>query len=130
VTLRYASGKWRVAADQMRRRPISSSEISALASAIRREGWDPGKGPDFNRYNPKLWAWMLDMIYSGNPDQAFRFFDLAWPAEFASEKDQFRHDFLENLHSSRYWRDVSELPSAPVTPHTPEERDAPLCAQT
>lgn len=113
----------------MRRRPFDAKTLSDLAQRVANDpaAWDEIEKPDFGRYNPALWQNMLDLIYSGNPEQALQFFDLAWPARFASEKEQFRRDFFDHLHSSPYWNEISQLSSIPLAPNTPSEHDIPAC---
>lgn len=129
VVLRYQNGGWKLAGDEMRRRPFDAKTLSDLAQRVANDpaAWDEIEKPDFGRYNPALWQNMLDLIYSGNPEQALQFFDLAWPARFASEKEQFRRDFFDHLHSSPYWNEISQLSSIPLAPNTPSEHDIPAC---
>lgn len=128
VTLGFQGGSWKLQARLMRRRPYTDREIAVLARMVSSDGWDDTEMPDFNRYNPELWEYMLDMIYSGNPKLAFEFLDLAWPARLAGEKEEFRRAFLSQLHISPYWGELEQVAAVPVTPRTPVERDNRLCS--
>ncbi len=128
VTLAFADGRWKLLPDQMRRRPFGQAAVARLALTISSDGWDETQKPELGRYNPELWEYMLDMIYSGNPQAAFRLFDLAWPKRLAAEKEQFRRDFLAQLHLSPYSQEISKVGNVPLSATTPGERDHPLCA--
>ena len=129
LVLRYRNGRWKLAGDEMRRRPFDAKTLSGLAQQVANDpmAWDETEKPGFGRYNTALWQTMLDLIYSGNPVQAFQFFDTAWPARFASEKEQFRQAFLDQLHSSRYWNEIEQLPNIPLPPNAPSEHEMPSC---
>jgi hypothetical protein len=61
----------------------------------------------------KLWGDMLDLIYAGHSDLAWRLFDATWPAA-RTGKDKFLADFCSQLKTSPYWPGLREgIPSAP-----------------
>ena len=128
VILGYQNGSWRLVADRMRRRPFDQAQLVSLATTVSSDGWDESARADFGRYNPELWEYMLDMIYSGNPDQAYQFLDLAWPKQLSSEKDRFRQDFVNQLHTSPYWSEIAEIAKIPLSRNTATESRQPLCA--
>lgn len=66
-----------------------------------------------------VWKYMLDLIYSGNGDAAWRFFDMVdWNPEWEgqltedgadramSDKEDFKQAFKEHLTTSVYWPNV------------------------
>lgn len=55
------------------------------------EAWRRGEVP------PELWSFMLELIYTGHADSAWRFLEMAW---LPSQK--FRKDFLAELSKSPY----------------------------
>ena len=55
----------------------------------------------------KLWGNMLELIYSGHSDLAWKFFDEAWPAKRPG-KDKFLADFCSQLATSSYWPDLDK----------------------
>lgn len=54
-----------------------------------------------------FWGRALDLLYSGNPDHAWRFLDLAWPGDGAWQliptKAAFRAEFEAQLLRSPWW---------------------------
>ncbi|MBU4502324.1 MAG: tetratricopeptide repeat protein [Nanoarchaeota archaeon] len=62
---------------------------------------------------PETWSYMLDLVYSGHPDEAFKFLDSVWP-ENKLGKNLFVRDFLEKL---RYFKDdVRAYADPPISP--------------
>ena len=51
---------------------------------------------------------MLDLIYAGNMDSAWRLLDKAWPAN-QPNKEVFLKDFKEQLMASAYSADMLQL---------------------
>lgn len=68
---------------------------------------------------PAVWSTMLDLIYTGNSKFAWKFLDMYWPDGenasygFDGEKDlsksQFKKEFLDQLSSSPYWKELKAL---------------------
>jgi hypothetical protein len=62
-----------------------------------------------------FWGNMLNLIYTGHSDLAWRLFDNTWPSERPG-KDKFLTDFCSQLKTSPYWPDleptVQNAPSA------------------
>ncbi|MDP8259649.1 MAG: VCBS repeat-containing protein [Candidatus Gygaella obscura] len=52
-----------------------------------------------------VWGYMLDLIYTGHPSEAWRFLDKVWP-EGKSGKEKFIADFKEQLSLSPYWDSI------------------------
>jgi hypothetical protein len=55
-----------------------------------------------------MWATMLDLIYSGNGNTAWEFFDRVW-RNGVRGKDEFRAAFTATLQSSPYWEDIRAM---------------------
>jgi len=51
---------------------------------------------------------MLELLYSGHPDLAWQFFDMAWPPEIKG-KDDFLRKFRTRLQRSPFWPLDGEL---------------------
>ena len=49
---------------------------------------------------------MLDLIYTGNEDAAWKWFERAWP-DGVSKKAEFLKEFKEKLANSNFWPDVN-----------------------
>jgi len=54
---------------------------------------------------PTLWQPVLQLIYTGHADLAWKFLDEAWPASIP-EKDQWIYGFCSLLRRSPYWPDL------------------------
>ncbi|HTV54555.1 MAG TPA: hypothetical protein VMI06_06540 [Terriglobia bacterium] len=54
---------------------------------------------------PTLWQPILDLIYSGHSDLAWKFLDEAWPPK-VPEKDQWVDGLCTMLRRSPYWADL------------------------
>ena len=124
VILVREDGRYRVAADRMRK-PVPplmdlrerAREIWAEYASYRpaqngagEEGAAPVlvEGIDISRYDqppPGLWGVMLELIYAGNPQAAWEFYDLACP-EPLPWKAGFAEDFRRRLASSPYYAEL------------------------
>lgn len=59
-------------------------------------------------YFSKLLKPVLDLIYSGNTEQAQQIIDQTWPGDEAS-KERFMSDLKQALLESNYYNDIAEL---------------------
>lgn len=57
---------------------------------------------------PVLWGYMLDLIYTGNGNLAFDFFDKAWP-DWKKAKKEFLDAFKKQLSRSPYWYGIKVM---------------------
>ncbi len=111
VILRYSDNAYRVAPDLMRTATYSASDLATQAAAIK--SYAPSaKGGEWPhaKVSPDLWGTMLDLIYSGHADEAWKFLDDAWPPKVQG-KDAFARDFRAQLAKSRYWPAVEAMNS-------------------
>ncbi|MGD0893787.1 MAG: hypothetical protein ABR923_19870 [Terracidiphilus sp.] len=53
----------------------------------------------------ELWSNMLDLIYTGHSDLAWKLYDEAWPAQ-RTDKDKLLAGFCSQLKTSPYWPDL------------------------
>lgn len=58
--------------------------------------------------SPELLRTMLDLIYTGNMNEAGRFFKLAWPGT-KDEAKKFLVSFQDQLETSPWWQYIKEL---------------------
>jgi len=119
VMLRFSDNAYRIAPDLMRNAALSASDLAARAAAIKNYA-PSAKGGEWPRgkVSPDLWATMLDLIYSGHADAAWKFLDDAWPPK-VNGKDNFARDFRTQLAKSRYWPAVEAMNSAKPPAPTP-----------
>ncbi|MCS6873126.1 MAG: hypothetical protein RML33_04245 [Acidobacteriota bacterium] len=55
-----------------------------------------------------FWGEVLDLLYSGNDQAAWKYFDLVWQGLRQECKEQFKKKFNEQLLSSRFWNMILE----------------------
>lgn len=103
VILTFRDRLYRLDARHMHKPPPAEQVLFEMAEQVRTdEAWR-------NRDQPSgLWRIMLDLIYSGNADSAWKFFDKAWP-ENVQGKDQFFEEFKAQLKTSPYWVEIRRM---------------------
>ena len=113
VILQFSGGAYRIAPDLMRTSDDpAASDLATPASAVRSfPGSAKGGGWPKADVSPQLWETMLDLIYSGHADAAWKFLDDAWPPKVQG-KDKFAQDFRAQLAKSPYWPAVNAMNSA------------------
>ena len=105
VILRYDHGAYRPACDLMKEPPPERAALERRARALT-DGWTSGDPPaDFYGY-------ILDLIYAGNADVAWRWADRAWPAGIPG-RDEYLGDLKDRLQGSACWG--QPLPEHPTT---------------
>ncbi len=120
VILRYSDNAYRIASDLMRAPPTSPSDLATRASTVK--NYPPSaKGGEWPRaqVSPDLWGTMLDLIYSGHAEEAWKFLDAAWPPKITG-KEKFANDFRTQLSKSKYWPAVEAMNSTnpPANPQS------------
>ena len=104
VILRYRDGAFHLAADVMKKAAPRYSELIAKVQQVQASrGWENPQDPP-----RQLWTTMLDLIYSGNAADAWRFCDAAWPPDRAG-KEAFWKEFRGQLAKSPYWADLKAM---------------------
>jgi len=58
--------------------------------------------PPEDHFLPPFWGRMLDLIYTGHEDLAWKYFDEVWPPSKLGQA-LFVRDFKKQLSESRYW---------------------------
>jgi hypothetical protein len=51
---------------------------------------------------------MLDLIYSGEREEAWKIFNESWP-DYINGKKEFLSEFQERLSTSQYWSEINQL---------------------
>jgi hypothetical protein len=95
VVLRFQHGAYRAACDLMREDAPDERTLRQRARTLA-SGWVGGDPP------PALYGYAVDLVYAGHADLAWRFLDLAWPAQIAG-KDDFVRDLQDRLTGSACW---------------------------
>lgn len=110
VVLKYRKRRFRPAFDLMRTPTPSFEEFAAMIDNVRSDDeWSPeaarGDCDESCGVPAALWKDMLDLMYGGHTDLAWRLFDESWPSQ-QKGKSAFARQFCKQLSSSRYWRDL------------------------
>ena len=96
----------------------SKEEINQAVSRIRQDIINCEK--ESNRYQshcwyfegayipPSVWDYMLDLMFSGHPDEAYDFLDKVWP-EGEKGKSNFIYDFEKRLNRYTIWPALAPL---------------------
>lgn len=87
---------------------------------VRKAMTVPGSALD-----PRMWAYMLDLMYSGEEALAWYVFEQSWPPERPG-KTEFRAEFLGVLEKSPQWRDVRAARAAAARGEEPPEASVGL----
>jgi hypothetical protein len=112
IVLRYSDGRFRLATDLMQKPVPSEKQLAATAEQIRNDEWGKDK-PDPQRCGSgcgvpsSLSKNMLDLIYTGHADPAWRLLDQSWPP-LRTGKPKFAHAFCAQLKQSHYWQDLKD----------------------
>jgi len=106
VVLKYDGSRYAMAPNLMRKPPLSqdefvqvATEIAASLEAELAEQREPGN---------RLAQRMLDLIYSGNMEQAWELADLSWPKGDGG-KAAFLRDFRSQLATSPFWDELQAM---------------------
>ncbi len=94
---RYGNGdlRYELALDLMRK-PATDEQFKSAVEDVRADDeWSSG-------VPPQLWKEMLNFIYTGNPNLAWRLLDQSWPKEKPG-KGGFLGAFCDRLKYSHYW---------------------------
>lgn len=113
VILRWKNGRYRLADDLMRKK-YNRDDILRMAKDFSDEILPVSEDDKSLRVDPKVWAAMLELIYTGNGNLAWEFIDRAWPAQEDDSlgkrwnlyKKQFLAEFKTELRKSIYWSDL------------------------
>lgn len=129
IFLRYENGRFRLAEDLMRIPPPDRDTIARNAAMLRKdvvdnriimttepvpEGYIRLNDPTTSwHWDSRLWWGMLNLIYSGNGDLAWKYCDWYWSDQdepiFPADKKKFLREFKKNLSRSPYWGDLKKM---------------------
>lgn len=123
VALRIKNGKLRLATDLMKTPPPSAAYMNKIVAETKKE-LHPIKDENGNVTNEivapfELVTYMLELIYSGNGDAAWKFVDQVWPNQDVTwesttprrsvNKQQFIAEVKAQMAKSPYWNDVKAM---------------------
>ena len=106
VILKYDGRQYDVAAALMRKPAMPDVELEQIGDLIKASPeWQEKQQPPVD-----LWATMLNFIYAGNMEQAWKLFEMSWPDEI-NGKEQFLEEFKDQLLQSPFRESIEELNS-------------------
>jgi hypothetical protein len=95
VLYRYTSDGYQPACDLMREPAPTRGVLETHARELS-AGWTQGDPPS------DVYEYLLELIYAGNAEQAWMFFDLVWPSSNPG-KEEYRRDLRNQLRGSPCW---------------------------
>jgi len=118
IVLKYREGRFRLAYDLMKQPGPSPEEFAALVGNVKSdEEWTDTAPPDCDMdcgVPVALWKNMLNLMYTGHPDLAWKLFDQSWRPT-RKDKPVFAKEFCEQVKGSLYWGDLrKEIGPCPV----------------
>ena len=103
VILRYQEGAYRIAVDLMHKPAPSHEELERRAKQARNDTiWEGKYWPKYGWVPESLGATLLELLYTGHPDLAWKYLERAWPPDI-SGKDAWLSRFRAKLDSSQFW---------------------------
>lgn len=123
VVLDYSPSGWHLSSEDMRLASIPAEKIGQAIAICKTQQQASEKAypPEEGEFalKPCVWATMLNLIYAGQANEAWRFLDQVWPEGKISDqqdeqgnrmdKAQFVRSFKSQLHESPYWHDLVKL---------------------
>ena len=103
IIFRYKDGAYRIATDLMYKPAPSYSELDQRAKQAKEDAFWKDASLVRKLLVPKsLWTPLLELLYTGHPDLAWEFLEMAWPPNIP-EKDNWAGDFRATLEESEFW---------------------------
>jgi hypothetical protein len=120
VILEYRDGRFRPAPSLMFQPAPPRARLNSRANRIRLEAMTENFSDSAPQWPgatipPAMWATMLNLIYTGHAELAWKFADLAWPPRVRG-KALFLDRFRERLRTSPYYRGLMAMQVPEATP--------------
>jgi hypothetical protein len=103
VILKFDGRKYAIS-DLMKRPAPSNEQLVARLEQLSRDQGESRWG-----IPPSTWGYMLELIYSGNGDLAWKFCDMMWAKRGKGNKEDFLSEFRKKLAESPYWDGIKSL---------------------
>ncbi|MGB7748991.1 MAG: hypothetical protein WBN75_17070 [Verrucomicrobiia bacterium] len=109
VILRYQDSKYRPDLELMRKPPPNDQDLHLMAENLKAKFANEAETGSNDKWKAPsdLWGKMLDLIYSGNRDSAWKLLDMSWPANHPN-KTEFLEEFKIQLATSPFYRDINQ----------------------
>jgi len=116
IILQWKDRKYRLAKDLMKK-PPNEKELQKLAKEFRRSALFTDESRQSLHWEAEWWAVMLELIYTGNGDLAWKFCDWFWPVSnqksvgqiYLADKKKYLVEFKKQLKKSPYWADLKKM---------------------
>jgi len=116
IILRWKNGRYRVAEDLMKK-PANHNELLRLAKEFRKQAVFEDESMQSLHWEARWWAAMVELIYTGNGNLAWKFCDWFWPIsdqqsisrKYLANKKRFLAEFKKQLTESPYWADIKKM---------------------
>ena len=108
IFLAYRNGKYRLAGEFMGTPAPDMKSLKLQAGrSLGSDAWSDSKT---RKAHPplQLYGYMLDLIYGGHANLAWKYFDMAWKAGIPG-KQEFLKEFEAKMVRSPYWKDIAEI---------------------
>lgn len=105
MVLWFRDGKLVADTESMKRPPFSEKVLRGEASQMHDE---IAAKPGYSVIESKMTKRILELIYSGNADQAMEMLDLAWPSNLTG-KDDYLRQLANTLSGSSIWESIKEM---------------------
>jgi len=103
IILCFQNNQYMLAVDLMRKPVPTALEIDSKIHEIRKsKAWQEKEPP------ADLWAWMLELIYTGHAKPAWDVFEKSWPEKVPGKK-KFFTEFRSQLSKSIYWPQIKKM---------------------
>lgn len=120
VILDFKNSQWRPNFSAMKKPSPTAAKLQTIAARARKLMNDkPYRGDEFAvaldegyLFEEAFWGTMLDLIYTGNENEAWKFMDDVWP-KTKPGKELFLRDFKEQLGKSLFWQMIKEDSAKP-----------------
>ena len=103
IILRYQNGRYLPDLEKMKKPAPSKLELAGMAKGFQAKFVGVQKLLPEDKWSApyEMWQKMLDLIYSGNMDSAWKLCDLSWPAKHPG-KATFLKEFKRQLMTSPF----------------------------
>jgi hypothetical protein len=112
IVLKHDGSTWKPCAALMRTTAPESPQPEALADNWRR--WDQFVTGVSQARVTVPWRPLLELIYAGHAERAWKLLDAAWPGS-PQGKEDFRRDLVQQLRTSPAWPALVEMNGAALT---------------
>ena len=117
IILRWKDGRYRLAENLMKKPSPDHNGLLKLAKEFRDGAVFQDESMQSLHWEAEWWAVMLELIYTGNGDLAWKFCDWFWPIsdqqsiskKYLADKKRYLAEFKKQLKTSPYWPDLKKI---------------------